>query len=52
MKISYTGSAKGCIKRIEEYIEAGVNHFLIHNFSADREWSYKVLTEEVIPYFR
>ena len=47
-----SGSAKDCIKRIEEYIEAGVNHFLIHNFSADREWSYKVLTEEVIPYFR
>jgi hypothetical protein len=37
---------------MEEYIEAGVNYFLIHNFSADREWSYKVLTEEVIPYFR
>jgi len=47
-----SGSAKDCIKRIEEYIKAGVNHFLIHNFSADREWSYKVLTEKVIPYFR
>ncbi len=47
-----SGSAKDCIKRIEEYIEAGVNHFLLHNFSADREWSYKVLTQEVIPYFR
>jgi alkanesulfonate monooxygenase SsuD/methylene tetrahydromethanopterin reductase-like flavin-dependent oxidoreductase (luciferase family) len=47
-----SGTAHDCIKRIEEYIEAGVNHFLIHNFSADRDWSYKVLTEEVIPYFR
>jgi alkanesulfonate monooxygenase SsuD/methylene tetrahydromethanopterin reductase-like flavin-dependent oxidoreductase (luciferase family) len=47
-----SGSAKDCIKRIEEYIDAGVNHFLIHNFSADRDWSYKVLTEEVIPYFK
>ncbi len=47
-----SGTAKDCIKRIEEYIDVGVNHFLIHNFSADREWSYKVLTEEVIPYFR
>jgi alkanesulfonate monooxygenase SsuD/methylene tetrahydromethanopterin reductase-like flavin-dependent oxidoreductase (luciferase family) len=46
-----SGTAHDCIKRIEEYIEAGVNHFLIHNFSADRDWSYKVLTEEVIPYF-
>jgi alkanesulfonate monooxygenase SsuD/methylene tetrahydromethanopterin reductase-like flavin-dependent oxidoreductase (luciferase family) len=47
-----TGTAKDCIKRIEEYIEAGANHFLIHDFSVDREWSYRVLTEEVIPYFR
>ncbi len=47
-----SGSARDCIKRIEEYIEAGVNHFIIHNFSADPEWSYKVLTEEIIPYFR
>jgi len=47
-----SGTAKDCVKRIEEYIDAGANHFLIHNFSADREWSYKVLTEEVIPYFR
>lgn len=47
-----SGSAKDCIRRIEEYIEARVNHFLIHDFSADREWSYKVLTEKVIPYFR
>jgi alkanesulfonate monooxygenase SsuD/methylene tetrahydromethanopterin reductase-like flavin-dependent oxidoreductase (luciferase family) len=46
------GTAGDCMKRIEEYIEAGVNHFLLHNFSADREWSYKVLTEKVIPYFR
>ncbi len=47
-----SGSAKDCIKRLEEYIDAGANHVLIHNFSADREWSYKVLTDEVIPYFR
>jgi alkanesulfonate monooxygenase SsuD/methylene tetrahydromethanopterin reductase-like flavin-dependent oxidoreductase (luciferase family) len=52
LDFTLSGSAKDCIKRIEEYIEAGVNHFLIHNFSADREWSYKVLTEEVIPYFK
>ncbi len=47
-----SGSAEDCIKRIEEYIDAGVNHFLIHNFSADPDWSYKVLTERVIPFFR
>jgi alkanesulfonate monooxygenase SsuD/methylene tetrahydromethanopterin reductase-like flavin-dependent oxidoreductase (luciferase family) len=47
-----SGSAGDCIKRIEEYIDAGVNHFLIHNFSADLHWSYKVLTEQVIPFFR
>jgi alkanesulfonate monooxygenase SsuD/methylene tetrahydromethanopterin reductase-like flavin-dependent oxidoreductase (luciferase family) len=47
-----SGSAKDCIKRLEEYIDAGANHLLIHNFSVDRESSYKVLTDEVIPYFR
>ncbi|MGH7792815.1 MAG: hypothetical protein ACREOB_10935, partial [Thermodesulfobacteriota bacterium] len=47
-----SGSAKDCIRKIEEYIEAGVNHFLLHNFSAHREWSYKILTKQVIPYFR
>ncbi|HEX3035695.1 MAG TPA: LLM class flavin-dependent oxidoreductase [Thermodesulfobacteriota bacterium] len=52
LDFTLSGSANDCIKRIGEYIEAGVNHFLIHNFSADRDWSNKVLTEEVIPYFR
>lgn len=47
-----SGSAEDCIKRIEEYIDAGVNHFLLHNFSADREWSHKILMDKVIPYFR
>jgi len=47
-----SGSVKDCIKRIEEYIDAGVNHFLVHNFSADYDWSFEVLTKEVIPYFR
>jgi len=46
------GSAKDCIKRLEEYIDAGVNHFLIHNFSSDTESSFKILTNEVIPSFR
>ncbi len=49
---SLSGSPKDCIKRIEQYIDAGVNHFIIHNFSTAPEWSYKVLTKEVIPYFR
>jgi len=52
LDFTLSGSPRDCIRRIEEYIDAGANHLLIHNFSADREWSYKVLTEEVIPYFR
>jgi len=46
------GSAKDCIKRLEEYIDAGVKHFIIHNFSPDPELSFKILTNEVIPSFR
>jgi alkanesulfonate monooxygenase SsuD/methylene tetrahydromethanopterin reductase-like flavin-dependent oxidoreductase (luciferase family) len=46
------GSAKDCINRMEEYISAGVNHFLLHNFSADPESSFRILTGEIIPSLR
>jgi alkanesulfonate monooxygenase SsuD/methylene tetrahydromethanopterin reductase-like flavin-dependent oxidoreductase (luciferase family) len=52
LDFTISGSERDCIRRIEEYIDAGVNHLLIHNFSADPDWSYKVLTERVIPHFR
>lgn len=47
-----SGSARDCIRRIEQYIDAGVTHFILHNFSADPDSSGRVLSEKVIPYFR
>ena len=46
------GSKKQVIKRIEQYIRAGVDHFILRDFSPDKKRSYRLLTREIIPYFR
>jgi alkanesulfonate monooxygenase SsuD/methylene tetrahydromethanopterin reductase-like flavin-dependent oxidoreductase (luciferase family) len=46
------GSKQDAIKRIEEYIEAGVDHFIFRDFSPDRKKSLRVLSKEILPYFR
>lgn len=46
------GSKEEVIKRLESYVEAGVDHFILRDFSPDRAHSFKVISEEVIPYFR
>ncbi|MCH8028741.1 MAG: LLM class flavin-dependent oxidoreductase [Candidatus Dadabacteria bacterium] len=46
------GSKAQVIKRIEQYIKAGVDHFILRDFSPDRAKTYRVLTKEIIPYFR
>jgi alkanesulfonate monooxygenase SsuD/methylene tetrahydromethanopterin reductase-like flavin-dependent oxidoreductase (luciferase family) len=46
------GSKNNVIKRLEEYIQAGVNHFILRDFSPDRKKSLKALSEEIMPYFR
>lgn len=48
------GSVKDCIKRLEEYVEAGSTHFI---FSwacppEDRPRHMEVVAKEIIPYFR
>lgn len=45
------GSKQDVIKRLESYVEAGVGHFILRDFSPDRARSFKVISEEVIPYF-
>lgn len=47
-----TGSKKDVINKIEEYIRAGVNHFILRDFSPDRKKSFRVLSKEILPYFR
>ncbi len=46
------GSKRDVIKRIEEYIEAGVDHFIFRDFSPDRKKSLRILSKEILPYFR
>ena len=46
------GTPQDCIRRIEEYIESGVQHFVFHDFSPDPEEGFRMLTQQVIPYFR
>lgn len=46
------GSKEDVVKRLEEYVDAGVEHFILRDFSPDRTHSFKVLSQEVIPYFR
>jgi len=46
------GSKADVIKRLESYVEAGVGHFILRDFSPDRSHSFKILSEEVIPHFR
>jgi Coenzyme F420-dependent N5,N10-methylene tetrahydromethanopterin reductase and related flavin-dependent oxidoreductases len=46
------GSKGDMIKRIEEYIQAGVDHFIFRDFSPDRKKSRRVLSRDIMPYFR
>lgn len=46
------GSKQDIIRRLEEYIEAGVNHFIFRDFSPDRKKSRRILAKEIMPRFR
>lgn len=46
------GSTKDVIKRVENYIKAGVNHFIFRDFSPDRRSSLQSISKEIMPYFR
>lgn len=46
------GNAEDVKKRIREYMDSGVNHFILRDFSPDLEYSFEVLTKEIINSFR
>ncbi len=52
MDFVIAGSKQDVIKRIEEYIEAGVDHFFLRDFSPDKEKSFDIISKEILPYFR
>lgn len=45
------GSKEEVISKMEDYVDAGVDHFFLRDFSPDKEKSFKVISEEIIPYF-
>ena len=45
------GSKAEVIKRLESYVEAGVDHFILRDFSPDRAHSFKIISQVIIPYF-
>jgi alkanesulfonate monooxygenase SsuD/methylene tetrahydromethanopterin reductase-like flavin-dependent oxidoreductase (luciferase family) len=52
MDFVIAGSKQDVIKRIEEYIEAGVGHFFLRDFSPDKQKSFDIISKEIMPYFR
>lgn len=52
MDFIIAGSKQQVINKMEDYIEAGVDHFFLRDFSPDKEKSFKVISEEIMPYFR
>jgi len=52
MDFAIAGSVNDVIKRIEEYVKAGVDHFVFRDFSPDRSMSLKAFSNKIIPYFK
>jgi len=52
MDFIIAGSKQEVIKKMEDYIEAGVDHFFLRDFSPDKEKSFEVVSKEILPYFR
>jgi len=52
MDFIIAGSKQDVIKKMEDYIEAGVDHFFLRDFSPDKEKSFDIISKEILPYFR
>ena len=53
LDFTITGSKKDCIKKIEQYVDKGVRHFvLFYRFSPNPEKALKTYAKEIIPYFK
>jgi phthiodiolone/phenolphthiodiolone dimycocerosates ketoreductase len=46
------GSKEDVKRRLEEYVDVGVDHFILRDFSPDKAKSVEILSKEVIPHFR
>jgi alkanesulfonate monooxygenase SsuD/methylene tetrahydromethanopterin reductase-like flavin-dependent oxidoreductase (luciferase family) len=46
------GNKEECISKIEEFVKAGVKHFVLINVGPDPKETLRIYGEEIIPYFR
>lgn len=51
-KFVLSGSPADIIAGMEKYIEAGVDHFILRDFSPDKDYSFNKLRDRIIPHFR
>ncbi len=49
---SIAGTVEDCIEKIDDFIKAGVKHFLVLNVGPDPRQVMKAYGEEIIPHFR
>lgn len=52
IEFSIAGSVEDCINKIDEFIKAGVKHFLLINVGPNPRQVVKAYGEEIIPYFK
>lgn len=52
IEFSIAGTVEDCIEKIDEFIEAGVKHFLMVNIGPDPRHVLKIYSEEIMPHFR
>ncbi len=51
IEFSIAGTTQECIDRIEEFVEAGVRHFVLGNAGPDHNRVREVYHKEIIPRF-
>ncbi|AGK62110.1 Coenzyme F420-dependent N5,N10-methylene tetrahydromethanopterin reductase-related flavin-dependent oxidoreductase [Archaeoglobus sulfaticallidus PM70-1] len=49
---SIMGNREECIEKIEAFIKAGVEHFILINIGPDPKETLRIYGEEIVPYFR
>ena len=49
---SISGTIDDCIRRIEEFARAGVQHFVLVNVGPDAKRTFEAYAKHIIPYFR
>ena len=52
IEFSISGTVEQCIKKIEEYIKAGVKHFILVNVGPNIKQVIEIYSKQIIPYFK